>query len=144
MEVDSKPFRNWWPVSTEVWTLAPLSAEMPGQGKGDLHIKERHGGKKSLWQNLGAGESNGTVLREAGRALQVQRKQPHWELAGQEVWGKPPPPGLLRCQGWLWIGLRPKYMNIHSWTGWKTLSDCVTLGTSGHHQYLRNTSNGYS
>lgn len=35
------------------------------------------------------------------RSVQGQGKQPHQDLLGQEVWGQPPPPGLLRCRGCL-------------------------------------------
>lgn len=59
------------------------------------------GQKGTKHQSRGAAESSVTAPKETGRAGQGQGEQPHQVLAGQELRGQPPPPGLLGHQGWL-------------------------------------------
>lgn len=71
MEVESDPFRNWWPGSKEVWTVTSVSAEVPVGWEMGTFLGKKVMEEKPLaeQQSLGAVASSGTVLMEAGRSV---------------------------------------------------------------------------
>lgn len=148
MEVDSKPFRNWWSFFKEVWTLTSLSAEMPGEWEmgtfaGEKGMEERKAfGSVRAWEQLGAvGPSSQRQAGQRGdkenrhtRSLQGRRCGDHYLLLG--CWHVED--GCERdwdAETWTFMA---------EWVGKALLTVCIALGGSEHHQYLQNTSNWYS